>query len=82
MVGLMLNLYFFAQCSWAFKIFLGGYYLYIQWLNPGYHDVAEYQDSLDFEKEFSKSGEFHKISGKEKIDRVKGIKTFLTDWMK
>ena len=58
-----------------------GYYLYIQWLNPGYHDKEEYADSLDFENKFQNSGQFERYTGKEKIDRTIRLKKFLTDWV-
>ena len=54
-----------------------GYYLYIQWLNPGYKDTSEYEDYLSFEEQFSQFGEFHKTSGKEKKKRAESIKEFL-----
>jgi hypothetical protein len=58
-----------------------GYYLYIQWLNPGFKDSQEYKDFLKFEENFSKYGEFHKVSGREKFNRVNEIKQFLVDWI-
>ena len=53
------------------------YYLYIQWLNPGYKYDDSYEDFLGIEEKFKKYGEFHKVSGKEKTDRVTKIKDFL-----
>lgn len=61
--------------SWFKK---NGYFLYIQWLNPGYLDNAEYSDYLGFEKRFHSSGIFTKRSGKEKAKRAAEIKEFLT----
>lgn len=58
-----------------------GYYLYIQWLNPGHSDEETYPDDLEFEKKFSSSGIFIKCSGKETDDRVNKIKEFLSDWV-
>ena len=58
-----------------------GYYIYIQWLNPGFRDNIEYEDFLKFEERFSSSGQFHKVSGKEKTKRVEQIKQFLIGWM-
>lgn len=57
------------------------YYLYIQWLNPGYKDKDEYKDTFDFEKEFKNFGEFHKVSGKETSFRSNEIKSFLVQWV-
>ncbi len=58
-----------------------GYYLYIQWLNPGYTHKREYSDYLNFEETFKKFGEFHKVNGKEKESRVNAIKEFLVKWV-
>ncbi len=59
-----------------------GYYLYIQWINPGYkHKNEEYPDKLKFEKTFKDYGEFHKVTGKEKVDRASKIKVFLSNWL-
>jgi len=58
-----------------------GYYLYIQWLNPGYYDKEEYSDSLEFEKKFSEYGIFTKCSGKEKVKRINEIKQFIYKWI-
>ena len=58
-----------------------GYYLYIQWLNPGYTHKVAYSDFLSFESKFKEFGEFHKISGKEKINRTTAIKRFLIKWI-
>ncbi len=55
------------------------YYLYIQWLNPGYKQKTIYSDNLNFEKQFSNYGEFHKVSGKETTERVKNILNFLNN---
>lgn len=57
-----------------------GYYLYIQWLNPGYNDKPEYEDHLNFEKSYAKYGEFHKRSGKEVKKRAEEVKQFLYEW--
>ncbi|CEJ68855.1 hypothetical protein BN1195_01146 [Chryseobacterium oranimense G311] len=57
-----------------------GYYLYIQWLNPGFKDSKEYEDFLNF-NQFSEYGEFHKVSGKEKKLRTSQIKTFLLNFI-
>lgn len=57
-----------------------GYYLYIHWLNPGYFDNNEYSDHLEFETKFNKYGEFKRQSGKEKKNRIYGIRTFLYSW--
>ncbi len=54
-----------------------GYYLYIQWLNPGFKHSVEYIDYLEFERKFKNFGEFHKVTGKENINRVLEIKKFL-----
>lgn len=56
-----------------------GYYLYIQWLNPGYKDKSEYEDDLKFEENFKEFGEFHQVSGKESEIRTTAIKKFLLD---
>jgi len=58
-----------------------GYYLFIQWLNPGYRHSTEYSDFLNFEKTFKDFGEFHKVSGKEKVNRTNEIKKFLIKWI-
>jgi len=58
-----------------------GYYIYIQWLNPGYKHSIEYSDYLNFENTFKDYGEFHKITGKEKENRSIEIKRFLTKWI-
>lgn len=58
-----------------------GYYLYIQWLNPGYKDKQEYADYLKFEEKFSSAGKFYKVSGKEKTERVEQLKQFLINWI-
>lgn len=58
-----------------------GYYLYIQWLNPGFKDVEEYSDFFNFKEVFSEYGEFHKVSGKEKKIRTNQIKTFLLNFI-
>ena len=59
-----------------------GYFIYIQWLNPGYHDRNEkHEDVLEFEKTFGGYGEFHIVSGKEKVNRVRTIKEFLVKWI-
>ncbi|MDQ8015233.1 MAG: hypothetical protein REI96_22495 [Flavobacterium nitrogenifigens] len=52
------------------------YYLYIQWLNPGYNQ-NEYEDYLGFEDQFSKYGEFYRVSGEEKENRANILKNFL-----
>lgn len=54
-----------------------GYYLYIQWLNPGYKDEKEYEDTLAIEELYGKYGEFHKVSGKEVTTRTQAIRDFL-----
>ncbi len=58
-----------------------GYYLYIQWLSPGYNDKKEYSDYLKFENEFGPHGLFVKCSGKEKVKRINEIKKFLEQWI-
>lgn len=58
-----------------------GYYLYIQWLNPGFKDTKEYDDFLNFSSTFSEYGEFHQVSGKEKKLRTAQIKTFLLNFI-
>jgi hypothetical protein len=60
-----------------------GYTIYIQWLNPGYHDRddAKHNDVLGFEKAFGSHGQFHTVSGKEKIRRVQAIKEFVVKWI-
>ena len=58
-----------------------GYYLYIQWLNPGYYYEKEQTDFLEFEKTFSSSGVFTKHSGHEKKERVGEILKFLYEWL-
>jgi hypothetical protein len=58
-----------------------GYYLYIQWINPGYTHKVEYPDFLNFEHRFNDFGEFHKITGKEKTNRVIVLKKFLANWI-
>jgi len=57
------------------------YYLYIQWINPGFTHKTEYSDFLNFETTFKPFGEFHKITGKEKTNRVIEIKKFLAKWI-
>lgn len=57
------------------------YYLYIQWINPGYKDSVEYSDYLNFEEAFKGFGEFHKVSGREKINRTLEIRKFLLKWI-
>jgi hypothetical protein len=47
-----------------------GYYLYIQWLNPGYHYGAEYEDYLSFKDEFTQSGVFRQQSAVLKFSTV------------
>jgi hypothetical protein len=58
-----------------------GYYLYIQWLNPGYYYQEEYSDFLEFENFFGPYGKFTKHSGKEKTGRVGEIIDFLHTWL-
>jgi hypothetical protein len=58
-----------------------GYYLHINWLNPGFYDGAEYADSLQFESIFSNSGKFLRVSGKAKEDRVIELKKVLANWI-
>lgn len=57
-----------------------GYYLYIQWLNPGYKDNEKYDDHLNFEEKFKDFGEFNIVEGTEKENRVVKIKEFLVKW--
>jgi len=57
-----------------------GYYIYIQWLNPGHRDAAEYTDDLNFESTFAPYGQFHKVSGKDRVDRIVAIREFLKNW--
>lgn len=57
------------------------YYLYIQWLNPGYSDSCEYSDFLEFEKQFGNYGIFIKKTGKEKKLRATEIKEFVFFWI-
>ncbi len=59
-----------------------GYYLYIQWLNPGYTHKKQYDDFRGFKKLFSSYGVFKKVSGKEKINRINDIRMFLIDFFK
>jgi hypothetical protein len=58
-----------------------GYYLYIQWLNPGYNYVNGYSDFLGFEKQFSNYGFFEQHTGKENVLRAIAIKKFLYSWI-
>jgi hypothetical protein len=58
-----------------------GYYLYVQWLNPGYYYKDEYSDFLEFEKKFGSHGKFTKHSGEEKTGRVAEIIEFLRIWL-
>ena len=58
-----------------------GYYLYIQWLNPGYYYTEEYEDYLNFESRFGPHGTFTRHTGKEKEIRVQEIKDFLGEWI-
>lgn len=58
-----------------------GYYLYIQWINPGFYGGKKYEDHLGFEKEFKPYGDFKKHTGKEKANRAKEIKEFVFDWL-
>ncbi len=57
-----------------------GYYLYIQWLNPGFKDKTAYTDDLNFKK-IGEFGEFHKVSGKEKSNRTSEIQKFVVNWV-
>lgn len=59
-----------------------GYFLYIQWLNPGYYDKNEYTDFLEFEKRFAEKGIFTKRSGKGINERVEEITLFLIKWFR
>jgi hypothetical protein len=54
--------------------------LYIQWLNPGFKDNAEYSDHLEFEKRYNSAGIFTKRSGKEKVKRAAEIKQFIASF--
>lgn len=58
-----------------------GYFLYIQWINPGYSHSA-YADYLEMEKRYSASGIFSQWSGKEKEDRATDILLFLCRWLR
>ncbi len=58
-----------------------GYYIYIQWLNPGYYYQKEEDDYLEFENKFSKYGIFTKCTGHEKSDRILEILKFLYKWI-
>ena len=58
-----------------------GYYLYIQWINPGYHDQRPYDDFLKLEKRYQSGGTFTKRSGKEKKERASDIVEFLRRWV-
>ena len=58
-----------------------GYYLYIQWINPGFKHSIEYTDYLNFETTFKDFGEFHKVSGKERTNRNLEIRRFLLKWI-
>jgi hypothetical protein len=58
-----------------------GYYLYIQWINPGYHDERPYDDFLELEKRYGSSGKFKRRSGKEKKERAAAIVEFLRAWV-
>jgi hypothetical protein len=55
-----------------------GYFLYIQWLNPGYYYSEEYPDFLEFENKFAGYGRFTKHSGHEKPLRTGEILQFLS----
>ena len=59
-----------------------GYFLYIQWLNPGYRYENKYPDFLGFEAKFKDYGFFVQHTGKEKTKRVEEIKQFLGQWIK
>lgn len=60
-----------------------GYFIYIQWINPGYHDRNDVvlEDHLGFANSFKNHGEFHIASGKEKVKRVRAVKEFLVKWL-
>lgn len=58
-----------------------GYYLYIQWINPGYTHKKEYSDFLNFKNQFEQFGEFHKRTGKEVNVRANEIKQFIVNWI-
>ncbi|MBI1289200.1 MAG: hypothetical protein GC178_16660 [Flavobacteriales bacterium] len=60
-----------------------GYFLYIQWLNPGYRLQIEYDDFLRMQERFEAYGRFQKVSGKESgVERVRDIRTFLASWVR
>lgn len=59
-----------------------GYFLYIQWLNPGYNDNKTYDDKLGFETKFKAYGQFLKENGKEKENRTQVIKEFVYNWVR
>jgi len=58
-----------------------GYYLYIQWLNPGYKHKYASDDELKFKEKFESFGEFHERTGKEIKKRTNEIKNFLINWI-
>lgn len=58
-----------------------GYFLYIQWINPGYRHLA-YDDFLRLEDRYKPSGVFSKLSGKEKTERAAAILDFLREWVR
>jgi len=59
-----------------------GYFLYIQWINPGYHDGQPYDDFLGLEERYIADGVFTKVSGKEKKRRAVSIVNFLSQWVR
>ena len=58
-----------------------GYFLYIQWINPGYRHPL-YDDFLGLEERYKSAGIFTRLSGEEKTKRAAAILNFLQDWVK
>jgi hypothetical protein len=58
-----------------------GYFLYIQWINPGYQH-GEYADFLKLKERYQSGGVFTKWSGAEKKQRATAILHFLRNWVR
>ncbi|MBC3831465.1 hypothetical protein H8K33_08085 [Undibacterium amnicola] len=59
-----------------------GYELYVQWLNPGYHDSSKYRDTLNLIDYLVDAGATVKMqNGKLHVaDRVKELRQFIFGW--